>query len=154
MCWSRRARRPAATARHARRCRWCRRSSIWRAANPVLAAGGIADGRGLAAALTLGAAGVVCGTAFYASVEGIAHPNAKKAVVAASGDDTERGTSVDVVRGMDWPAEWNIRTLRNSFTEKWSRDPAGLQANLERERPRFLAAREAGDTDCGAADRR
>jgi len=113
---------------------------------PVLAAGGIADGRGLAAALTLGAAGVVCGTAFYASVEGIAHPNAKQAVVASSGDDTERGTSVDVVRGMDWPAEWNIRTLRNGFTEKWSRDPAGLQANLERERPRFLAARESGDT--------
>jgi nitronate monooxygenase len=113
----------------------------------VLAAGGIADGRGLAAALALGAAGVVCGTAFYASAEGITHPNAKKAVVAATGDDTERGTSVDVVRGMDWPAEWNIRTLRNRFTEKWSRDPTGLAANLEQERPRFLAAREAGDTD-------
>jgi nitronate monooxygenase len=114
---------------------------------PVLAAGGIADGRGLAAALALGAAGVVCGTAFYASAEGITHPNAKKAVVAATGDDTERGTSVDVVRGMDWPAEWNIRTLRNNFTDKWSRDTAGLVANLELERPRFLAAREAGDTN-------
>lgn len=114
---------------------------------PVLAAGGIADGRGLAAALALGAAGVVCGTAFYASVEGVTHASAKRAVVAATGDDTERGTSVDVVRGIEWPAEWNIRTLRNSFTEKWARDPAGLKAGVEREQPRFLAAREAGDTD-------
>lgn len=117
---------------------------------PVLAAGGIADGRGLAAALMLGAAGVVCGTVFYASAEAVTHPNAKAAVVAASGDDTERGTSVDVVRGIDWPAEWNIRTLRNSFTEKWSRNPDGLKANAERERERFLAARDAGDTDIAA----
>jgi nitronate monooxygenase len=114
---------------------------------PVLAAGGIADGRGLAAALMLGAAGVVCGTAFYASAEAIAHPNAKRTVVASSGDHTERGTSVDVVRGIDWPAEWNIRTLRNGFTERWSRDPEGLKANVDQERPRFLAARDAGDTD-------
>jgi nitronate monooxygenase len=119
-------------------------------ATPVLAAGGIADGRGLAAALMLGAAGVVCGTVFYAAAESTAHPNAKRTTVAASGDNTERGTSVDVVRGMDWPVEWNIRTLRNSFTDRWSRDPAGLMANLERERERFLAAREAGDTDVAA----
>jgi nitronate monooxygenase len=118
---------------------------------PVLAAGGIGDGRGLAAALMLGAAGVVCGTAFYASVEAVTHPNAKKAVVAASGDNTERGTSVDVVRGIDWPAEWNIRTLRNSFTDRWSRDPAGLKANVEQQRELFLAARDAGNTDVAPA---
>lgn len=117
---------------------------------PVLAAGGIADGRGLAAALMLGAAGVVCGTVFYASEEAIAHPNAKQATVAACGDNTERGTSVDVVRGYDWPAQWNIRTLRNAFTERWSRDPAGLKANLAQERQRFLAARDAGDTSVAA----
>jgi nitronate monooxygenase len=45
------------------------------------------------------------------------------------------------------PAEWNTRTLPNSFTEKWSRDPAGLKASLEQEQARFLAARDAGDTD-------
>jgi nitronate monooxygenase len=65
---------------------------------PVLAAGGIADGRGLAAALMLGAAGVVCGTVFYAAAESTAHTNAKKTTVEASGDNTERGTSVDVAR--------------------------------------------------------
>lgn len=118
---------------------------------PVLAAGGMADGRGLAAALMLGAAGVVCGTVFYAAAEAIAHPNAKKAVVAASGDKTERGTAVDVVRGYEWPAQWNIRTLRNAFTERWSRDPAGLKANLDQERGHFLAARDAGDMDVAPA---
>lgn len=118
---------------------------------PVLAAGGIADGRGLAAALMLGAAGGVCGTVFYAAAEAIAPPNAKEAVVAASGDNTERGTSIDVVRGYEWPAQWNIRTLRNAFTERWSRDPAGLKANLDQERRRFLAARDAGDMDVAPA---
>jgi nitronate monooxygenase len=114
---------------------------------PVLAAGGIADGRGLAAALMLGASGVVCGTRFYVSEEGVAHPNAKSTAVSASGDDTERGTSVDVIRGIDWPTQWNIRTLQNSFTKRWSADPAGLKAVAEQERERFLAAREAGETD-------
>jgi nitronate monooxygenase len=114
---------------------------------PVLAAGGIADGRGLAAALMLGAAGVVCGTIFYASEEAAAHPNAKATTVAASGDHTERGTAVDVVRGIDWPAQWNIRTLQNTFTKRWSGDPAGLKAVAAQERDRFLAARDSGDTD-------
>lgn len=117
---------------------------------PVLAAGGIADGRGLAAALMLGAAGAVCGTVFYAAAESTAHPNAKQATAAATGDNTERGSAVDIVRGFDWPAEWNIRTLRNSFTERWSSDPAGLTSNLAQERERFLAAREAGQTDIAA----
>jgi nitronate monooxygenase len=117
---------------------------------PVLAAGGIADGRGLAAALMLGAAGVVCGTVFYAAEESTAHPNAKRATASGSGDNTERGTSVDVVRGFDWPVQWNIRTLRNSFIDRWSGDPAGLKANLAQERERFLAAREAGETEIAA----
>jgi Nitronate monooxygenase len=59
---------------------------------PVIAAGGIADGRGLAAALMLGAAGGLCGTAFYASQEALSHPNAKRAAVVASGDETERSS--------------------------------------------------------------
>lgn len=114
---------------------------------PVLAAGGIADGRGLAAALMLGAAGVVCGTAFYASNEATAPANAKPAVVAASGDHTTRGSVIDIVRGLDWPAGWNIRTLRNSFVDRWSGDIAGLRMAAAVEGPRFLAARDAGDTD-------
>jgi enoyl-[acyl-carrier protein] reductase II len=55
---------------------------------PVVAAGGIADGRGLAAALALGAAGVQLGTRLVATVESCAHPNYKQAIVAAKGEDT------------------------------------------------------------------
>lgn len=117
---------------------------------PVLAAGGIADGRGLAAALMLGAGGVVCGTAFYASAESTAHAGFKQGAIRGSGDNTERGSAVDVVRGYDWPKPWNIRTLRNRFVEQWSGDIDGLKANLDREQARFLAARDSGDSDNAA----
>jgi nitronate monooxygenase len=62
---------------------------------PVVAAGGIADGCGLAAVLMLGAEGVLMGTRFYASDESLAHPAAKARVVAGSGDDTFRTTVFD-----------------------------------------------------------
>ena len=55
---------------------------------PVIAAGGIADGRGILAALSLGAEGVQIGTRFAATVESSAHPNYKRRVVAARDDDT------------------------------------------------------------------
>ena len=61
---------------------------------PVVAAGGIADGRGLAAALMLGACGALIGTGFYAASEALAHPTAKARLVAAAGDRTRRGRSV------------------------------------------------------------
>ncbi len=57
---------------------------------PVIAAGGIADGRGLAAALALGAAGVQMGTRFVCTTESIAHDNYKQAIVKAN----ERSTMV------------------------------------------------------------
>jgi nitronate monooxygenase len=60
---------------------------------PVLAAGGIADGRGLAAALMLGAEGALIGTLFYASDEALGHPAAKQRIVDAHGDDTRRTTA-------------------------------------------------------------
>jgi len=70
----------------------------------LCAAGGIADGRGLAAALVLGADGVVIGTRFYSSEEALVHPQLKEAAVGASGDDTLRGSVVDLIRGIrDWP---------------------------------------------------
>lgn len=117
---------------------------------PVVAAGGIADGRGLAAALALGAAGAVCGTVFYASTEALAHPGAKARLVQASGDDTLRSSLFDKVRGIDWPADWNLRTLRNAFSARWEGDAAGLQAAIGAEQARFVAARDAGDFDTAA----
>ena len=68
---------------------------------PVVAAGGVADGRGLAAALTLGASGALLGTRFYAATESLADPQARTRLIAAGGDDTLRTRVFDIVRGLD-----------------------------------------------------
>jgi nitronate monooxygenase len=112
---------------------------------PVVAAGGIADGRGLAAALMLGAEGAALGTAFYAAAESLAHPAAKDALVAATGDDTQRSRVFDLARGIDWPPPWTLRTLENEFSRRWGGDVEGLERNLAEEQRRYAAARDAGD---------
>jgi nitronate monooxygenase len=114
------------------------------------AAGGIADGRGLAAALMLGASGVLCGTAFYAARESLAHPNAKDAAVRASGDHTVRGKVFDLVRGYDWPMPWMIRTLENAFYRRWASDQERLEREMPRQREAYLAAQAIGDVDTAA----
>ncbi|WP_294615274.1 nitronate monooxygenase [uncultured Roseovarius sp.] len=114
---------------------------------PVIAAGGIADGRGLAAALALGASGVLCGTVFFASNQSLVSDNAKQAALCGSGDETERSSVFDIARGLDWPDDWNLRTMRNAFTHQWSEDIGGLKQNLAEEKARFEAAREVNDTD-------
>lgn len=112
---------------------------------PVIAAGGIADGRGLVAALMLGASGVLCGSLFYACRESLAHPHAKQAALAASGDDTLRSSAIDVARGIDWPGQWNIRTLKNPFITRWDADLDALRQNVATEKPRYLKAAADGD---------
>ncbi len=113
---------------------------------PVVAAGGIADGRGLAAALMLGAAGILVGSRFVASEESLAHDRAKAGAVAASGDATFRGSVFDVARGIDWPKPYTIRTLSNAYIEEWTGREAELRALGEEERARFLEASQSGDT--------
>lgn len=114
---------------------------------PVIAAGGIADGRGLAAVLALGASGALCGTGFFTSKESLASENAKRAALRGTGDDTERSCVFDLVRGLDWPTNWNIRAMRNNFTQRWSEDIQGLRQNLSEEQARFEAAGAEDDTD-------
>src|SRR5262245_4734257 len=86
---------------------------------PVLAAGGIADGRGLAAALVLGAAGAVIGTRFEATHEALITAEEAKAIAAAGAEDTVQGRALDVVRDSPWPARYPARTLRNRVTDAW-----------------------------------
>jgi len=86
---------------------------------PVLAAGGIADGRGLAAALVLGAAGALLGTRFQATAEALADPSAKKAIIEGRGEDTERSSVLDIARGSRWPPEYTARTLGHPFLDQW-----------------------------------
>jgi NAD(P)H-dependent flavin oxidoreductase YrpB (nitropropane dioxygenase family) len=81
---------------------------------PVVAAGGIADGRGLAAALALGATGAWVGTRFLAASEAGIHPDYRRRILGAGEDDTFYGMLFD--RG--WP-DAPHRTLRNSTVQAW-----------------------------------
>jgi nitronate monooxygenase len=114
---------------------------------PVVAAGGVIDGRGLAAALMLGADGVLMGTRFLAAEESLVSPAAKSRVVAASGDDTVRTRIFDIVRGYDWPPQYSGRALTNRFSETWHGREAALAAAGESERARYAAAAAGGDVD-------
>ncbi len=113
----------------------------------LIAAGGIADGRGLAASLMLGADGVLVGSKLWASAESLAHPNMVEAAIAASGDQTIRSTVMDVARGLAWPDRYTARVLQNAFTDRWHGDLDGLLANAEVEAVRWAAAWDAGDTE-------
>jgi nitronate monooxygenase len=89
------------------------------APTPVLAAGGIADGRGLAAALALGAAGALMGTRFQATTEAMVDPAISKAILEGRGQDTERSSVLDIVRGSQWPSQYTARTLSHPHLDRW-----------------------------------
>lgn len=115
---------------------------------PVLAAGGYADGRGLAAALALGADGILLGTRFLATVESPLHQNFKQAIVDSDGHDTQLSEIPDIAAGLVWPGAM-IRSRRNRFIERW----AGREWALRRDRveawEKLNVARRTGDVDEG-----
>jgi nitronate monooxygenase len=92
---------------------------------PVLAAGGLTDGRGLAAALALGADGAYLGTRFVATEEALSHPDYRAALLAADETDTARTDCFDG----GWPGR-DHRVLRNATLETW--EDAGRPAGGER----------------------
>jgi nitronate monooxygenase len=112
---------------------------------PVLAAGGIADGRGVAAALCLGAAGALIGTRFQATAETLADPGAVKAIIEGSGDDTERSTILDIARGSRWPSKYPARTLRHPFLDQWRGREAELAADPAAARQEYQDGIARGD---------
>jgi NAD(P)H-dependent flavin oxidoreductase YrpB (nitropropane dioxygenase family) len=107
---------------------------------PVLAAGGFTDGAGLAAALALGADGVLLGTRFLATVEAPVPPAYKAAILASGGDDTIVTTISDTLSGRDWPGAW-ARLRRTRFIEEW----LGREPELRRRREVAWAALEAAE---------
>jgi len=98
---------------------------------PVLAAGGIADGRGVAAALALGAAGALIGTRFQATTEALVDPAIAKAIVDGRGQDTERNNLLDIARGSLWPSEYTARTLAHPYLDRWRGREAELAADRQ-----------------------
>ncbi len=115
---------------------------------PVLAAGGVADGAGLAAALALGADGVLLGTRFLATPEAPIHANFKQAIIDSDGTDTVLTEIPDIVSGRVWPGAMN-RVQRNHFIAEYAgREWLARQRRAELAR-QLERARSAGDTDEG-----
>jgi nitronate monooxygenase len=114
---------------------------------PVVACGGLADGRGLAAGLMLGASGAMFGTRFYASPEAAGADAAKERIRAASGDDSLRSIVFDISRRNVWPAPFTGRCLRNSFLDRWYGREMELLRTAGAEAERVAEARRNQDFD-------
>src|SRR3954454_16864045 len=99
---------------------------------PVLAAGGIGTARGVAAVVAAGAVGAWVGTAFTACNEAASTAESKAAVVAAGEAATIYTTTLDIGRGVPWPAEFGGRALTNDFAERWQGRDDELRASGER----------------------
>ena len=112
---------------------------------PVVAAGGVGDGRGLAAVLMLGAAGAWIGTRFVASRESTYGDARKARLVAAGTDDTILTRAYDLATQAPFPAEIVERVVRNDFTATWHDRDAELVARRAEVRA-HLGAAPAGDT--------
>jgi nitronate monooxygenase len=117
------------------------------APTPVLAAGGISDGRGLAAALMLGAQGALLGTRLLATKEALANSVVKQRLVAASGDDTVRTRVFDIVRRLEWPEPYTGRAVANAFSRLWHSREAELGMQIAEEARRYETARQSGDVE-------
>ncbi|PJN04075.1 2-nitropropane dioxygenase [Streptomyces sp. CB01201] len=119
---------------------------VTQGAVPLVAAGGFADGRGLAAALALGADGVMMGTRFAATEESLATAGFKATLVSAATTDTVNTRSFDVVRGIPWDTAYTARSVGNSFTRTWSGRDAELAAARAEVEPEWVAAVARDDT--------
>jgi nitronate monooxygenase len=104
----------------------------------LLAAGGVADGRGLAAVQALGADGALIGTRLWASREALVPAAAQAAALVASGDDTARSGVFDILRRKNWPPAYDFRALDNELHRHWlprlaelAADPAAARADYE-----------------------
>lgn len=106
----------------------------------LLAAGGIADGRGLAAALMLGADGVLVGTRLWASSEALVAKTHHRAILESDGDGTLRTTVADIARQILWPKGFTGRVRRNAFTDRWHGREDKLEASIAVEGPRYRHA--------------
>lgn len=109
---------------------------------PVILAGGIGNGRGLAAALAMGASGVLMGTRFKATPE-FGGPQTgnldaqREAIVSNDGDHTVGAVTADVALGMRWPPGIISRVLANRFTDEWHGREEELRAEVARQAEPF-----------------
>jgi nitronate monooxygenase len=117
---------------------------------PVVAAGGIADGRGLAAMMMLGASGVLLGTRFFASQEADGADEAKRRICDAMSGSTVRGIIFDLSRNNVWPAPFTGRCLINDHARRWMGREVELMQNVARVAADYAAAKASGNFDVAA----
>ena len=109
------------------------------AGRPVLAAGGIGTGRGVAGVLAMGASGAWIGTRFCATAESTGTDGAKRLILGADETATVHTRVFDLVQNIPWPEEFAGRAIRNSFSERWH----GREAQLEEQRSSVSSEFEA-----------
>jgi nitronate monooxygenase len=117
---------------------------------PVAAAGGIGDGRGLAAMMMLGASGVLLGTRFYASQEADGADEAKRIICAAKSGSSVRGIIFDLSRNNVWPSPFNGRCLINDHALRWIGREVELLQNVNSVAAEYAAAKAAGNFNIAA----
>ena len=111
----------------------------------LLAAGGIADGRTLAAALMLGADGALVGSRLWATRESLAAEGAKRQATQTNGDGTARSAIFDILRRKNWPEPYDFRAIRNDLHRRLEPQLDSLRAHPEAARVEYEAAVAAGD---------
>jgi nitronate monooxygenase len=111
----------------------------------LLAAGGIADGRTLAAALMLGADGALVGSRLWATRESLAAEGAKRQAIGTDGDGTARSSIFDILRRKNWPEPYDFRAIRNDLHRRLEPQLDSLRAHPEAARAEYEAAVAAGD---------
>ena len=111
----------------------------------LLAAGGVADGRGLAAALMLGADGALVGSRLWATAESLAAEGAKTQATHTNGDGTARSAVFDILRRKSWPSPYDFRAIRNDLHRQLEVNIDALRANPDTARANYDAGVKAGD---------
>jgi nitronate monooxygenase len=113
----------------------------------LIAAGGIADGRGLAAALMLGADAAVVGTRLWASAEALTPKAHTDKAIGKTGDSTIRTKVLDAVRGVPWPREYSFRFLKNKLADEWADREAEAFRAFGTLSTKYAKARAQNDLD-------
>ncbi|WP_332824726.1 NAD(P)H-dependent flavin oxidoreductase [Ramlibacter sp.] len=111
----------------------------------LLAAGGVADGRTLAAVRLLGADGALVGSRLWATAESLAAPGAKQQALRTTGDGTARSSVFDILRRKNWPQPYDFRAIRNALHREWENRIDELRANPAAGRAAYDAGVQQGD---------